>query len=130
MSIDKDGDHYVKHAQVTGDPCPFAFDITFTGGGKSRTFTGTLVNAKNKVFQWKGEFSTLTEVDREGSNQRSKGSDNQFLDTLLYGITSVSRSEIYDEKTKQLVSVDLAQEEADRIFGRVSIFPVVYSSIG
>ncbi|KAH6867266.1 hypothetical protein B0T10DRAFT_502528 [Thelonectria olida] len=118
VHVDQDSNHYVKGPQKAGDPCAWSFDVTFTGRAESRIFSGSLVNAKGKVFDWQGSFSTMTSISREGTNQRVKGSDGLSLDQLLQGVTSMSRTtEIGPTGVQQLV--DLAQKEADRVFGRL-----------
>jgi hypothetical protein len=129
---------FIKGPQTTGDPCPFSFDITFTGTAKARNFTGTLVDGKGRTYDWEGIFGNEAEVSRDGDNQRVKGSDGLMLDPLLYAVTSIGRelekdkesnerdkkdkpAGENDQKEKGYKPVDLAQREADRIFGRVGI---------
>ena len=127
--VDQDGNHYVKGPHTVLDPIKWSFDITFTGDGQTRTFSGTVVNSTGKIFEWKGSYLTLTSVSREGTNQRVIGSDGLSLDQLLQGVTSMSRQTKLDDKGRDQL-VDLAQTEADRIFGRVSLSASASASAG
>lgn len=109
----------MKSPEQATDPWPWGFEIKFTGTLEDRTFSGTLVNPKGKEFEWRGKSPTMIEISREGTNTRKKGSDGLSLDPLLLGITSVSRDTETDIDGRQK-GIDLAQKEADRIFGRVS----------
>lgn len=102
--VKAEGDANVKKLDYT-------FRIALTGGadGANRAFTGSWVEG-DKSFEWKGEFIFDQQRTRKSTTGPVYGPDGKSTLQQLLVMTSLSHE-----------GKDIAQAEADRIFGRVSV---------
>lgn len=102
--VKAEGDAHVKKMDYT-------FRIALTGGidGADRALTGSWVEG-DKSFEWKGEFIFDQKRKRKSTTGPVYGPDGKSTLQQLLVMTSLSHE-----------GKDIAQAEADRIFGRVSV---------
>lgn len=132
MNIDQFGRHFVKdrereidapyisanEALLGDDPRRYSFDITFTGNGRDKGFTGTLVDVmSNTTYEWK---SVGVRADTAEHNSRDQDAPGMSIHHLLDILTSISREEIVDSQGNRRFE-DLAQKEANNTFERAGI---------
>lgn len=87
----------------------YTFRITLNSAveDKDRTFTGTLTD-KGKEYEWKGEYILDQKRSRQSTKGPEFGPDGKSTLQQLLSISPLSAA-----------GKDIAQAEADRIFGRV-----------
>lgn len=123
----RDADHFVKESGRIGDPWKYAFDIQFTGEADERVFKGTVTDAAGKQMEFQGLYDTVKELDLEAMTPERIETVNKLKKLLAISSLStqpetVPQAQNADGTTppEQKIWPDLAQREADRIFGRVS----------
>jgi hypothetical protein len=120
ITIAGEGQRFVKEA--SSNPTNYgerlAFDITITGIESERGFVGTIVDQKGER-SWRGKFNDYGK-NKRGASTVELGPEDKSLQELR-SITSLRRgAQLVDDKGKDDKS-DMAQTEANRIFGRVRI---------
>ena len=87
----------------------YTFRVVIHSGveDKDRTFSGTLTD-KGKEYEWKGEFMLDQKRPRESKKGPEFGPDGKSTLQQLLLVSPISSA-----------GKDIAQAEADRIFGRV-----------
>ncbi|KZV85434.1 hypothetical protein EXIGLDRAFT_256737 [Exidia glandulosa HHB12029] len=97
-----------------------AFDITISGIESERAFIGTLFDGKGEK-QFRGRFSGMARKTR-GANKPEPSPDGRSLQELI-AISSLQRGAniVTPNPEEKQGSVDLAQNEANRLFGRIML---------